>query len=73
MGCFKNFVRNFVLRSDMFAAAPTLRYNGESSYESLFGGFLSMILVICFTAIFATSFINVLTKIEIEATTEVEV
>ena len=73
MGCCRNFLRNFVLRSDMFAAAPTMRYNGESSFESLCGGFLSIFLVIGFMAIFATSFIEVLTKVNISASTEEEV
>lgn len=28
MKLLKNFARNFILRSDMFAAQPTLRFNG---------------------------------------------
>ena len=59
----KQFARNFVLRSDMFAAQPTLRYAGQSSYETLFGGFLSIILVVAFMVIFSTTFYDVLTKV----------
>ena len=61
----KKFLREFVLRSDMFAASTTLRYKGQSSYETLFGGCFSILLVIGFGIIFYTSFYEVLTKVNI--------
>lgn len=69
--CVRQFFKNFALRSDLFAAPATMRYNGQSSYESLCGGILSIVLVIAFGAIFATSFINVLTKVTISSETDV--
>lgn len=67
MKFLKNFIKSFILRSDMFAAQPTLRFNGESSYETLFGGCLSILLVIGFVGIFSTSFIKVLEKVNVTA------
>ena len=57
----------------MFAAQPTLRYGGESSFETLFGGVLSIILVVAFALIFYSSFVNVLTKINIISSNDIEV
>ena len=57
----------------MFAAQPTLRYGGESSFETLFGGVLSIILVVAFALIFYSSFVDVLTKINIVASNDIEV
>ena len=67
MGCFKNFFKGLTLRSDMFAAPPTLRINGQPSYETYFGGCLSILLVILFMAVFSTSFIDVINKINVTA------
>jgi hypothetical protein len=60
MKLLKQFVKNFILRSDMFAAQTTVRFNGESSYETIFGGCFSILMVAAFIAIFATQFINVI-------------
>ena len=73
MKCMKDFGRNFVLKSDLFAATPTLRYKGGSAYETVVGGCLSIILVICFILIFYNSFINVLYKVNVLSTVDVEV
>ena len=70
--CLKQFLKNFTLRSDLFAAPATLRYSGEPAYESYCGGILSISLVIAFAAIFYSSFVNVLTKVIISASTDVE-
>ena len=69
--CIKNFFKNFTLRSDLFAAPATLRYSGEASYESYCGGILSISLVIAFAIIFYSSFVDVLTKVVITASTDV--
>ena len=55
-------LRNTVLRFDVFSSGTTLRINGESNYESVCGGILSIILICAFIGIFAASFIGVLTK-----------
>ena len=73
MAWLRKFIREFTLRSDMFAAAPTLRFNGQSSYETLFGGCFSILLVIGFAVIFGTSFIDVLNKVNISSVLDVEV
>lgn len=57
----------------MFAAQPTLRFNGQSSYETIFGGCLSILLVIGFAAIFGASFIKVLEKVNVTASLNLEV
>ena len=49
----KQGIKAFVLRSDLFAAASTLRYKGEPAYETLCGGIFSIILVIFFVVVFA--------------------
>lgn len=69
----KNIARSFILRSDMFAAQPTLRFNGESSYETICGGCVSFIMVVGFIAIFSKSFVEVINKVNISATLNVEV
>lgn len=73
MSFIKNFVKNFVLRSDMFAAQPTLRLNGQSSYETIFGGCLSILLVTAFAVIFSKSFIAVINKVDVSASLNLEV
>lgn len=71
MSCLKKFIKNFTLRSDLFAAPATLRYAGETTYESYCGGILSISLVIAFAVIFYSSFVDVLTKVIINASTDV--
>jgi hypothetical protein len=66
-------LKNFILRSDVFASQPILRYSGEPAYETICGGCLSIIIMLAFIAIFAGSFINVLTKVNIESSSETEV
>lgn len=68
--CVKNVVKNFALRSDMFAAPATLRFGGQTSYESVFGGVLSLAIVIAFAVIFYSSFLDVINKVVITATTD---
>lgn len=64
----KEFFKSFILRADLFAAPATLRYGNEPVYETICGGILSTLLMIFFVAVFATSFLNVLSKVEIQAT-----
>lgn len=68
--CLKNILKNFTLRSDMFSASATFRYQGQTSYESLFGGVLSIAIVIAFAVIFYSSFVDVLNKVVITANTD---
>ena len=65
MNCCKNFVqnmKNFVLRFDLFAANATLRTRGETSYESLGCGIISLIMIGAFIGIFAGEVLNVINK-----------
>lgn len=71
--CFKNIARSFVLRADMFAASASLRFNGETVYETIFGGLLSLAIVIAFAIVFYSSFLDVINKVVITATTDIEV
>lgn len=73
MNCIKSLIKNFILRSDMFAASPSLRIHGQPSYETYFGGCFSIMLVIAFAAIFGTAFIEVLNKVNVTATLDTEV
>lgn len=73
MNVVKNCLKNFILRSDMFAAQPNLRFNGSGSYETIFGGCLSILLVIGFAIIFGQSFINVLNMVNVNASLNLEV
>lgn len=68
----QNF-KAFILRSDLFSASTSLRYKGVSSYETIGGGVFSIILVVFFIAIFATKFIDLMNKVEVEADVETEV
>lgn len=72
-GCFKKTAKAFVLRSDLFAADTTLRYNGEPAYETLCGGVFSIMLVIFFIVVFATSFIDILNKVVINSESDIDV
>ena len=65
MSCLKNFIQNFILKADLFAATATLRYSGGSSYETYVGGCVSLLMVIGFALIFYSSFIDVLTKVNV--------
>ena len=64
--CLTN-IRNFILRFDLFAANPTLRVRGESSYETFWCGIVSLIMIGAFAGIFAGEVLNVLNKTEIQA------
>ena len=69
---FVSFLKNSILRADLFAAPPIFRYKGEPAYETFFGGCLSILLIIGFASIFATSFLNILNKVNVEAIVEIE-
>ena len=71
--CLKDFFHKFILRADLFAATPTLRYGGEPAYETMVGGCVSLIMVIGFALIFYSSFLNVLNKVNVIATVDIEV
>ncbi len=73
MKFLKKFIKNFILRMDLFAAQPTLRYNGEGSYETVYGGCLSLLMMIGFAVIFYQSFYEVLNKVNISSSLNVEV
>lgn len=50
----------FVRKSDMFAALPTLRVKREPEFLSLCGGIFSIILMIVFTFSFVTGMIAII-------------
>lgn len=64
----RQFLRNLVLRMDMLSAEPILRANGESAFETCFGGILSIIIMIAFSIIFYNSFLSVIGKLDISYT-----
>ena len=66
---FKAIAKSIVLRADLFSAAATFRIRGEPVYESLCGGFVSIIVIAAFIGIFAQSFINLVSRVEIKART----
>jgi len=54
---FLNGLKATVLRCDLLSCTPSLRVRGEPAYESIFGGFLSIIIMVSFVSIFATQFL----------------
>jgi len=68
MGGLCNGIKQTIMRCDLLACAPTLRVRGEPAYESVLGGFLSIVIMTLFIVIFSTSFMTVLDKVDISAT-----
>jgi len=64
--CIKSFFKTF----DLFSSPASLRVKGETEYQSVCAGFLSFLIFLGLIGIFATTFINILTKVNIEAKTE---
>ena len=61
----RDFIRNTIWRMDLLCAPNILRVRGEPDYETICGGIFSLLIMASFIAIFATSLIDVLNKIEI--------
>lgn len=55
-------LKTFVRSMDLFAQPVTFRYAGAPNYESLTGGVASIILILLFVGIFATTVIATLKK-----------
>ena len=72
MPCLEN-LRNFILRMDLFAAQPILRTRGEAAFETISCGCFSLILILTFVGIFASSFVNILEKVDITASVNLAV
>jgi len=68
MGGICTGLKQTIMRCDLLACAPTLRVKGEPAYESVLGGFLSFVIMSLFIAIFFTSFLEVLNRVDISAT-----
>ena len=61
MSC-KNTLKSLLKRFDMFSQQVTFRYNDEPAYESLTGGCISLLLIIAFVGIFATTLFRTVEK-----------
>lgn len=61
----KDLCRNTILRMDMLCAPNILRVRGEPDYETMCGGIFSLVIMAAFGAIFYSSLMNVLNKMEI--------
>jgi hypothetical protein len=67
MNNIKRVAKNFVLNSDLLSSPVTLRYDGNSDYSSLCMGFVSIITVSAFIAIFVVKLLAVLQLQDITA------
>jgi len=47
----KDFFKNSFLRMDMLSASPTFRTRKEPNFETIFGGILSIIIMLIFAFI----------------------
>lgn len=54
----KKAIKNF----DLFSKEVSLRYDGEPEYETLIGGFCSIILIVVFISVFASTLTNTLDR-----------
>jgi hypothetical protein len=68
----KDFIKNLFLRFDMLSVEPTLRLKGETSYCTVCGGTISLIMLLAFSTIFFNNFISVLERSSIIFTTTEE-
>ena len=59
---FKKSAKAFIKKFDLFCQQVTFRYNEEPAYESLTGGCMSIILIIAFLGIFATTLLRTFNK-----------
>jgi hypothetical protein len=50
MGGLCNGIKQTIMRCDLLACAPTLRVRGEPAYESVLGGFLSIVIMTLFNS-----------------------
>ena len=62
MKLFRGF-KNFIYKSDFFYTTELLRYKKEPEYRTLFGGVLSLIIIIALIATFYNKLIDTLDKV----------
>ena len=60
-------IRKFFLEFDMFPALPTFRMRGEPETLSLFGGIISVMLLLFFLYIFIINALDIINFREIKA------
>lgn len=60
MGLF-TLLRNSILRMDLMSSSPTLRVRGQSSYETIFGGLLSLVTMVAAVYFLYLQFVSMFT------------
>jgi len=58
----KKFIKSSIKKCDLFSQQVTFRYNDEPAYETVTGGCVSIILIIAFIGIFATTLLRTVEK-----------
>ena len=62
-----NRVKNFIYKFDFFCTTELLRYKSEPVYRTLFGGMLSMFIIIGLIAVFYNKFMDCINKVSISS------
>lgn len=58
----KKFIKSTIRKCDLFSQQVTFRYNDEPAYETVTGGCVSIIMIIAFVGIFATTLLRTVEK-----------
>ncbi len=58
----KKLLKSTIRKCDLFSQQVTFRYNDEPTYETVTGGCISIIMIIAFIGIFATSLLRTVRK-----------
>ena len=67
MEIFKR-IKQLVKEVDLFAQVPAYRYNEDTNFKTVTGGFISLITMLFFIGVFANTFINTLNKKDVNFT-----
>lgn len=63
-----DFIQSTILRMDLLSSSPSFRVRKQPSYETIFGGIFSFLLMIGFTYVLAIQLQNMFDKLEITYT-----
>ena len=64
---FKNKIKDIVKGFDLFSQRVGFRFDDEAEYETFTGGVCSIIVIICFIAIFTGTAINTFNKVHVSS------
>lgn len=66
---FRSFMSKTIMRMDLLSATPTFRTRNESQYETIFGGVLSLMIMIAAFYVMYVQFVDMVNNLQITYST----